>query len=91
MKDITLLNTIIKVKNSMSTPFTFKSADFVQEFRVKVLEKWLVSLRNVLEKWLVSLRNSFGKWLERLTNHFSRPLRRLTNHFSRTFTLIFST
>ena len=68
MKDITLLNTIIKVKNSMSTPFTFKLADLVQKFRVKVLEKWSVSLRNCLEKWLVSLRNGLEKWLVSLRN-----------------------
>ena len=90
MKDITLLNTIIKVKNSMSTPFTFKLDDLVQKFRVKVLEKWLVSLRNGLEKWLVSLRNGLEKWLVSLRNRFPKTLRRLTNHFSRTFTLIFS-
>ena len=61
-------------------PFTFKLADDVENIRVKVLEKWLVSLRN-----------HFSKLLQRLANHFSRPLWRLTNHFSRTFTLIFST
>ena len=29
--------------------------DYVENIRVKVLEKWLVSFRNGLEKWLVSL------------------------------------
>ena len=42
MKDITLLNTIDKVKNSISTPFTLKLAENI---RVNSLEKWLVSLR----------------------------------------------
>ena len=56
----------------MSTPFTFKLDDLVQKFRVKVLEKWLVSLRNGLEKWLVSLRNGFEKWLVSLRNSFGK-------------------
>ena len=46
MKDITLLNIIQKVKNSI-----------LFFIRVKVLEKWLVSLRNDLEIWLISLLN----------------------------------
>ena len=70
MKDITLLNTIDKVKNSILTLFTFKLTDGVENIRVKVLEKWLVSLRNGLEKWLVSLRNGFEKWLVSLRNRF---------------------
>ena len=97
MKDITLLNTIIKVKNSILTPFTLKLADLVQKFRVKVLEKWLVSLRNSLEKrlvslrnghekWLVSLCNGLEKWLVSLRNHFPKPLRRLTNPFLKAIT-----
>ena len=35
------LVTIQKVKKSISTPFTFKLADQVENIRVKVLEKWL--------------------------------------------------
>ena len=62
MKDVTLLNAIQKLKYSISTTFTFKLADYVENIRVKVLEKWLVNLRNSLEKWLVSLRNGFEKW-----------------------------
>ena len=42
MKDITLLNTIDKVKNSILTPFTFKLADKIENIRVKGSEKWLV-------------------------------------------------
>ena len=68
MKYIILLNTIIKVKNSMLTHFRFKLDDLVQKFRVKVLERWLVSLCNSLEKRLVSLRNGLEKWLVSLRN-----------------------
>ena len=55
MKNITFLNDIHKVKYSISTPFTFKLADKVENVRVKGSEKWLVSLRNGSEKWLASL------------------------------------
>ena len=49
----------------------------MENIRVKVLEKWLVSLRNGLEKWLGILRYSFEKWLASLCNHFSKLLWRL--------------
>ena len=58
MVDITFLITMCKVKNSTSTPFTFKIANLAEKIMVQGLEKWLVSLRNGSEKWLVSLRNT---------------------------------
>ena len=48
MKNITFLNAIHKVKNSMVTPFTIKLANKVENIAVKGSEKWLVSLRNVV-------------------------------------------
>ena len=68
MIDIAFLTTILKVKNSILTPFTFKLADLAENIRVKGSQKWLVSLRNGSEKWLVSLRNGSQKWLVSLRN-----------------------
>ena len=52
MKDITFLNAKHELKNSISTPFTFKSADKAENIRVKGSEKCFVSLRNGSKKWL---------------------------------------
>ena len=63
MKNITFLNAIHKVKNSILRPFTFKLADLAENNRVKGSEKWLVCIRNRSENWLVSLHNGSEKWL----------------------------
>ena len=50
MINITFLIPMHKVKNSTSTPFTFKIANLAEKIRVQGLEKWLVSLCNGSEK-----------------------------------------
>ena len=84
MKDISLLNTIHKVKNLISTPSTSKLADLAENIRVKGSEKWLVSLRNRSEKWFVSLRNGSEKWLVSLRNGSEKWLVSLRNRITET-------
>ena len=68
MKDISFLNTVNNVKNSISPPFTSTWADLAKNIRVKGAEKQAVSLHNGPKKQAVSLRNGPEKQAVSLRN-----------------------